>query len=196
MYSSLTSLSTIFQSYHDGVWLRQGAQCFYSAAVLKYHVPDNWHDTTPSYIILTLGRPVLALPRKSECQARSSLYHFLDFGIRASTNFQILEVLNFLPLKFGGSAEKFRKFQFATRFYRNSLIYILLCLCFFLDIFNRTFMSLLWLWLSWVSSLFCFNNFHRRVGCFASVLLVFFFCIYFILFFLFFFFSFKLSSLH
>ena len=23
----LTSLSTIFQSYHDGVWLRQGAQC-------------------------------------------------------------------------------------------------------------------------------------------------------------------------
>ena len=22
-----TSLSTIFQSYHDGVWLRQGAQC-------------------------------------------------------------------------------------------------------------------------------------------------------------------------
>ena len=25
--SVLTSLSTIFQSYHDGVWLRQGAQC-------------------------------------------------------------------------------------------------------------------------------------------------------------------------
>ena len=25
--SGLTSLSTIFQSYHDGVWLRQGAQC-------------------------------------------------------------------------------------------------------------------------------------------------------------------------
>ena len=24
--SGLTSLSTIFQSYHDGVWLRQGAQ--------------------------------------------------------------------------------------------------------------------------------------------------------------------------
>ena len=101
---------------------------------------------------------------------------------RASTNFQILEVLNFLPLKFGGSTENFRKFQFATRFYRNSSIYILLCLCFFLDIFNRTFMSLLWLWLSWVSSLFCFNNFHRRVGCFASVLLVFFFCIFFFLF--------------
>ena len=25
--SGLTSLSTILQSYHDGVWLRQGAQC-------------------------------------------------------------------------------------------------------------------------------------------------------------------------
>ena len=45
---------------------------FYSAASLKYHVPDTWHDTTPSHIILTLGWPVLALPRKSECQARSS----------------------------------------------------------------------------------------------------------------------------
>ena len=62
---------------------------------------------------------------------------------RASTNFQNLEVLNFLPLKFGGSTENFRKFQFATRFYRNSSICILLCLYFFLDIFNRTFMSLL-----------------------------------------------------
>ena len=36
---------------------------FYSAASLKYHAPDTWHDTTPSQIILTLGRPVLALPR-------------------------------------------------------------------------------------------------------------------------------------
>ena len=27
VYSGLTSLSTIFQSYHDGVWLRQEAQC-------------------------------------------------------------------------------------------------------------------------------------------------------------------------
>ena len=25
--SGLTSLSTFFQSYHDGVWLRQGPQC-------------------------------------------------------------------------------------------------------------------------------------------------------------------------
>ena len=27
VYSGFTSLSTFFQSYHDGVWLRQGAQC-------------------------------------------------------------------------------------------------------------------------------------------------------------------------
>ena len=33
---------------------------------------STWHDTTPSHIILILGRPVLALPRTSECQARSS----------------------------------------------------------------------------------------------------------------------------
>ena len=44
----------------------------YSAASQKHHVPDTWHDTTPSHIILTLGRPVLALPRKSECQAAAS----------------------------------------------------------------------------------------------------------------------------
>ena len=34
---------------------------FYSAASLTYHAPDTWHDTTPSHIILALGRPVLAL---------------------------------------------------------------------------------------------------------------------------------------
>ena len=44
---------------------------------MKYHAPDTWHDTTPRHIILTLGRPVLALPCKSECQARSSQYCFL-----------------------------------------------------------------------------------------------------------------------
>ena len=38
---------------------------FYSTASLKYHAPDTRHDTTPCHIILTLGRPVLALPRKS-----------------------------------------------------------------------------------------------------------------------------------
>ena len=45
---------------------------FHSAASLKYHTPDPWHDTTPSQIILTLGRPVLALPRKYKCQARAA----------------------------------------------------------------------------------------------------------------------------
>ena len=38
---------------------------FYSAASLKYHAPDTWHDTTPSHIILILGQPVLALPHKT-----------------------------------------------------------------------------------------------------------------------------------
>ena len=33
---------------------------------VKYHAPDTdtLHYTTPSYIILTLGRPVLALPKQ------------------------------------------------------------------------------------------------------------------------------------
>ena len=40
--SVLTSLSAIFQSYHDGVWLRQGAQCsLFCVASLKYHTPDT-----------------------------------------------------------------------------------------------------------------------------------------------------------
>ena len=69
VYSGLTSLSRI--STVSGCDRELNAH-FYSATSLKYHVPDTWHDTTPSHIILTLGRPVLALPRKSECQARSS----------------------------------------------------------------------------------------------------------------------------
>ena len=55
--SGLTPLSTIFRSYHDGVWLRQGRELnahFYSAASLKYHASDTWHDTTPSHIILAM----------------------------------------------------------------------------------------------------------------------------------------------
>ena len=38
----------------------------------------------------------------------------------------------------------------------------------------------------WVSSLFCFNDFHRRVGCFASVLLVFSALLFIFIFFFFF----------
>ena len=73
VYSGLMSLSTIFQDIMtvSGCGRELNAH-FYSAATLKYHVPDTWHDTTPGHIILTLDRPVLALPRKSKCQARSS----------------------------------------------------------------------------------------------------------------------------
>ena len=86
--SGLTSLSTIFQSYItmvSGCDREQNAH-FYSAASLKYHALDTWHDTTLSHIILTLGRPVLALPRKSKCQARCSWYHFLRLKYVAGSN--------------------------------------------------------------------------------------------------------------
>ena len=49
---------------------------FYSAASLKYHVPDTWHDTIPSHIILTLGRPVLALPPKVWVPSEEQLVPF------------------------------------------------------------------------------------------------------------------------
>ena len=51
---------------------REPSTHFYSAVSLKYHAPDTLHNTTQSHIIMVLGRPVLALPHKSECQARSS----------------------------------------------------------------------------------------------------------------------------
>ena len=42
MYSGLTSLSTIFQSYHDVSGCdRELNAHFYSAASLKYHDPDT-----------------------------------------------------------------------------------------------------------------------------------------------------------
>ena len=48
VFSGLTSLSTIFQSYHDGVWLRQGAQCsLLLCCDTKYHALDTWHNTSP-----------------------------------------------------------------------------------------------------------------------------------------------------
>ena len=55
---------------------------FYSATSQKYHAPDTWHDTTHSHIILTLGQPVLALPRKSlsaKREAASTIFN--DFGM-------------------------------------------------------------------------------------------------------------------
>ena len=56
---------------------RELSAYFYSAASLKYHVPDTWHDTNPNHIILTLGRTVIALPSKSECHSRSILMTLL-----------------------------------------------------------------------------------------------------------------------
>ena len=54
---------------------------FYSAASLKYHVPDTWHDTTLSHIILTLGRPVLALPVSLIAKRGAASTIFYDFGM-------------------------------------------------------------------------------------------------------------------
>ena len=54
-----------FQQFYSHITTVSGCDSelnahFYSAASLKYHAPDVWHDTTPSHIILTPGRPVLA----------------------------------------------------------------------------------------------------------------------------------------
>ena len=53
--SGLTSLTTIFQSYHDGVWLRQGAQCSLLLCCVnevscprhltEYHTQSHYPDT-------------------------------------------------------------------------------------------------------------------------------------------------------
>ena len=77
--SGLTSLSTIFRSYHDRVWLRQGAlnTHFYSAASLWCHAPDTWHDTIPNHIILTLGRLAIALSSKSWVPSKEQVIQLL-----------------------------------------------------------------------------------------------------------------------
>ena len=50
---------------------RQGDKCsLLYCCLTEVSCPRHW--TTPSHIILTLGQPVLALPRETECQARSS----------------------------------------------------------------------------------------------------------------------------
>ena len=54
---------------------------FYIAASLKYHAPDTWHDTTPSHIILTVGRPVLALPVNLSAKRGAASTMFNDFGM-------------------------------------------------------------------------------------------------------------------
>ena len=53
---------------------------FYSAASLKYHALDTWPDTTPSHIILTLGRPVLYPVNLSAKRGAASTI-FNDFGM-------------------------------------------------------------------------------------------------------------------
>ena len=56
-------------------------QCsLFGTALLKHHCPDTWHDTISSHIILILGRPVLALPRKSECQVSTILTTLVYHG--------------------------------------------------------------------------------------------------------------------
>ena len=51
----LTSLSTIFQSYRDGVWMWQGAQCsLLECCLIEISRPRHF-DIPPSHIILTLS---------------------------------------------------------------------------------------------------------------------------------------------
>ena len=60
----LTSLSTIFQSYRDGVWMWQGAQCsLLECCLTDWNITPQtlWHDIPLSHIMLTLSWPVLAL---------------------------------------------------------------------------------------------------------------------------------------
>ena len=81
-YSGSTSPLTCFflQSYDDGVWMGEGAQC----SILKCRLTEvSCHDTTPSDIIPTWGWSVLALPHKSECQGREEgTWIFRYFPVR------------------------------------------------------------------------------------------------------------------
>ena len=40
VHSGLTPLSTVFQSYHDGVWLLQGAQCGLVVPIFLHIIRD------------------------------------------------------------------------------------------------------------------------------------------------------------
>ena len=51
-YSGFTSLSTIFQSYRDGVWMWQGAQCsLVECCLTEISRPRHltWYSTQPHY---------------------------------------------------------------------------------------------------------------------------------------------------
>ena len=99
----------------------------------------------------------------------------------ASTNFQILEVLNFLPLKFGGSTENFRRFSLRRDFIETHR-YVFCFVCAF----------------SWTSStehswVYYDCGFHGYLHCFVLIIFIGKFdalCQFFLFFFLpFFFFS-------
>ena len=58
--SSLTSLSTIVKSYHDGVWLRQGAQCsllLFCVTGVPYPRHLKWYHTQSHYPEIALTSP-------------------------------------------------------------------------------------------------------------------------------------------
>ena len=66
-----------FQQSFNHITTVSGCDRELSAASQKYHAPGTWHNTTPSHIILALGRPVLALPRKSLEPNEEQLVPFL-----------------------------------------------------------------------------------------------------------------------
>ena len=76
-------LSKIFKSYHDSVWMWQGAQCLLvDAASLKHYAPDTRHDISPCHIILTHGLPVLTTSSiflMPSVKQKSCKYHFYQF---------------------------------------------------------------------------------------------------------------------
>ena len=53
----------------------------YSAASLKCQAPGTWHDTTTSHVILTMGRPLLALPLSLSAKRGAISTIFNDFGM-------------------------------------------------------------------------------------------------------------------
>ena len=104
-WQKITKKWSFFIKWHFGpVQCRELCAHFHSAASLTYHAPDTWHVTTPSLIILTLGRPVLALPGKSECQARSNYYHFYRLSYVAARDWtcDLFPKADTLPLELLG----------------------------------------------------------------------------------------------
>ena len=59
----LTSISTIFQSYHNGVWLQNGSQCSH------WQLLREWLNTVRDFIVLPHSgikfQPLYLIPPKS-----------------------------------------------------------------------------------------------------------------------------------